>query len=428
MAAPSHAGAQTVSIPCRSCGGDDLQPILSLGLMPAANQLRRADQLDAPEPRYPLDLVFCPACSLVQITESIPPEELFREYVYFSSYSETMLASCEALSGRLTRERGLDGRHLVVDIASNDGYLLQFYQHLGVPVLGIEPARNVARVATERGIPTIEEFFGTDLAATLIAQGRRADVIHANNVLAHVPDLNGVVRAMATLLRDDGVAVIETPYVRDLVERAEFDTIYHEHLCYYSLTTLDALFRRHGLVIQDVEHLAIHGGSLRLFAGHAGRAGQPSPAPSRAVRALLDDEHERGLDRVDYYQHLAARAATIKQGLRDLLVDLTGRGHRIAAYGAAAKGATLLNYCGLGPDVIEYVVDRSSHKQGLYMPGVRLPIGPPALLAERPPDYLLILAWNLADEIMRQQAAFRAAGGRFILPIPEVRIIEEEPS
>jgi SAM-dependent methyltransferase len=408
-------------IPCRSCRGHDLQPILSLGLMPAANQLLRADQLDAPEPRYPLDLVFCPACSLVQITESLPPEALFRQYVYFSSYSETMLASCEALAGRLTRERGLRGRHLVVEVASNDGYLLQFYQRLGVPVLGVEPARNIARVAVGRGIPTIEEFFGAELATQLLAQGRRADVIHANNVLAHVPDLNGVVRGMATLLSDDGVAVIETPYVGDLVERAEFDTIYHEHLCYYSLTALDALFRRHGLVLQDVEHLTIHGGSLRLFAGRAGQ-------PSTAVAALLDEEHRLGLDRFDYYGNLAARAAGVKQRLRDLLLALKRRGQRIAAYGAAAKGATLLSYCGLGPDVIEYVVDRSSHKQGLYMPGVKLPIGSPTLLTDRPPDYLLILAWNLAEEVMRQQAAYRAAGGRFILPIPDVRIIGQETS
>ena len=421
MTAPGTAGAQGVGLPCRSCGGHDLQPILSLGSMPAANHLLRPDQLDAAEPRYPLDLVFCPACSLVQITESIPPEALFREYVYFSSYSETMLASCEALAGRLTRERRLAGRHLVVEIASNDGYLLQFYQQLGVPVLGIEPARNVARVAAERGIPTIAEFFGVDLAATLLADGRRADVIHANNVLAHVPDLNGVVRAMADLLRDDGVAVIETPYVRDLVERAEFDTIYHEHLCYYSLTALDTLFRRHGLVIHDVEHLPIHGGSLRVCAG---RTSQPSPA----VTALLGEERSRGLDRLEFYQGLAEKAATIRRCLRDLLGHLAGRGHRIAAYGAAAKGATLLNYCRLGPDVIEYVVDRNKHKHGLYMPGARLPIGPPTLLTERPPDYVVILAWNLADEIVRQQAAYRAAGGRFIVPIPHVRTIEDQPS
>lgn len=394
---------------------------MSLGQMPAANHLLRSDQLDAPEPRYPLNLVFCPACSLVQITESLPPETLFRDYVYFSSYSETMLASCEALADRLARERGLDGRHLVVEVASNDGYLLQFYQRLGVSVLGIEPARNVARVANDRGIPTIEEFFGVDVAAGLVAQGRRADVIHANNVLAHVPDLNGVVRAMTDLLDDDGVAVIETPYVGDLVARGEFDTIYHEHLCYYSLTALDVLFSRHGLVIQDVEHLAIHGGSLRVFAGHAGR-------PSRAVAAMLDEERRLGLDRLDYYRDLAARADAVKRHLGELLADLTGRGHRVAAYGAAAKGATLLNYCGIGPDLIDYVVDRSSHKQGLYMPGVRLPIGSPTLLVERPPDYLLILAWNLADEIMGQQAAYRAAGGRFILPIPHVRTIEGEPS
>jgi SAM-dependent methyltransferase len=421
MAPARSPGAQTAEIRCRSCDRSGVQPILSLGQMPPANRLLRADQLDAPEPRYPLDLVFCPACSLVQITASIPPEELFREYVYFSSYSETMLASCEALAGRLTRERRLGDRHLVVEIASNDGYLLQFYQRLGVPVLGIEPARNIARVARERGIPMIEEFFGDDLAAHLLAQGRRADVIHANNVLAHVPDLNGMARGMAALLHDDGVVVIETPYVRDLVERAEFDTIYHEHLCYYSLTALDALFRRHGLVIQHVEHLAIHGGSLRLFAGRASHV-------SEAVSTLLDEERALGLDRLEYYQDLAARAATVKQRLCGLLTELTGRGQRVAAYGAAAKGATLLNYCGLGPGVIEYVVDRSIHKQGLYMPGVRLPIGPPTLLMERLPDYLLILAWNLADEIMRQQAAYRAAGGRFILPIPDVRIVGEEPS
>lgn len=421
MAAPSNSGDQTDSIACRSCGGHSLVPILSLGQMPLANHLLRSDQLDAPEPRHPLDLVFCPACSLVQITESISPEALFREYVYFSSYSDTMLASCEALAGRLTRERRLDGRHTVVDIASNDGYLLQFYQRLGVSVLGIEPARNVARVASSRGIPTIEEFFGAGVAASLIAQGRRADVLHANNVLAHVPDLNGFVRAMAALLRDDGVVVIETPYVRDLVERAEFDTIYHEHLCYYSLTALDALFRRHDLVIHDVEHLTIHGGSLRLFAGRAGQR-------SRAVAELLEDEHRQGLDGHEYYQTLAHRAATIKQELRNLLGDLTARGQRIAAYGAAAKGATLLNYCELGTNVIEYVVDRSSHKQGLFMPGVRVPIGPPALLTERAPDFVLILAWNLADEIMRQQAAYRAAGGRFILPIPDVHIVDEAPS
>ncbi len=402
MAGSSQADATTSRILCRSCGGHNLQPILSLGTMPAANRLLRADQLDAHEPRHPLDLVFCAACSLVQITESLPPEELFRDYVYFSSYSETMLASCEALANRLTRERALDGQSLVVEVASNDGYLLQFYQRLGVPVLGVEPARNVARVARERGIRTIEEFFGADLAASLLAQGRRADVIHANNVLAHVPDVNGVVGAMATLLRDDGIAVIEVPYVRDLVDRAEFDTIYHEHLSYYSLTALHELFGRHGLVIQDVEHLAIHGGSLRLFAGRAGQ-------PSAVVATLLDDEHRLGLNTLEYYEDLASRAATIKQRLRRLLMDLSGRGHRIAAYGAAAKGATLLNYCELGPAFIDYVVDRSSHKQGLYMPGVKLRIEPPALLAERPPHYLLILAWNLADEIMRQQAGWHAA-------------------
>jgi len=388
--------------------------------MPLANSLVRAEERDAPEPRYPLDLGFCPACSLVQIGETIPPETLFREYVYFSSFSETMLASSEALARRLVRERGLGADSLVVELASNDGYLLQFYRDLGVPILGVEPALNVAKVAEARGIPTVAEFFGDALAARLVRESRRADVIHANNVLAHVADLNGFVRGVALLLKETGVAAIEVPYVRDLVEGAAFDTIYHEHLCYFSLTALEALFGRHGLAIQDVERIPIHGGSLRLFVGRAANR-------SESLRAMLLDERERGLDRLDYYLGLAEKAAAVKQRLRDLLHDLKGRGARIAAYGAAAKGATLLNYCALGAETIEYVVDRSEHKQGRSMPGVGLPIRSPDVLLDDPPDYVLILPWNLADEIVRQQAAYRAQGGRFILPVPDPRVVEASP-
>jgi SAM-dependent methyltransferase len=402
---------------CRSCGRAGLAPVLSLGELPLANRLLRADQLAGAEPRYPLDLAFCTGCALVQITATIPPEVLFRDYVYFSSFAETMLRSAEAIARRLIRERHLDGASLVVELASNDGYLLQFYRRAGVQVLGIEPARNVARVAQENGIPTIAEFFGDDLAAALAAEGTRADVVHANNVLAHVPDQNGFVRGIGTVLKDAGVAVIEVPYVRDLVERSELDTIYHEHLCYYSLTALGALFGRQGLTIRDVERLPIHGGSLRLFVGKR-------QAQSDAVRALSAEERALGMDRLEYYRRLADRVESVRRGLRDLLAELKRRGQRIAAYGAAAKGATLLNCCGLGTETLEYVVDRSRYKQGQYMPGVRLPIHPPERLLASRPDYLLVLAWNIADEIMAQQAEYRAGGGRFIIPIPEPRIVD----
>lgn len=385
--------------------------------MPLANQLLSADQLLQPEPTFPLELGFCSTCALVQIDETVPPEALFLEYLYFSSFSDTMLASCEALAGRLVHSRGLDDRSLVIEIASNDGYLLQFYQRLGVPILGIEPALNIAPVAEARGIPTLAEFFDDALAVRLVGEGRRADVLHANNVLAHVPDQNGFVRGIARVLKESGVAVIEVPYVRDLVEGAAFDTIYHEHLCYYSVTALRTLFRRHGLEIQDVERIPIHGGSLRLFVGHDDRK-------TSAVEKILQEERKLEMDQVSFYLSLATRANTVRNRLRDLLGDLQRSGARIAAYAAAAKGATLLNYCALGAEAIEYVVDRSEHKQGRYMPGVHLPIRAPEYLLESRPDYLLILAWNLADEIIRQQATYRARGGRFILPVPEVRVVE----
>ena len=280
---------------------------------------------------------------------------------------------------------------------------------------------NIARVATERGIRTIAEFFGEALAETLRRDGERADVIHANNVLAHVPDLPGVVRGVARLLKDDGVAVIEVPYVKDLVDRCEFDTIYHEHLCYFSLTALDRLFRRSGLIIQDVERIPIHGGSLRLFAGLG--TGRAKASPPQSVEALLAEERVWGGDRLETYRRFASGVEAIKQALRELTADLKRQGKRLAAYGAAAKGSTLLNYVGLGTNVLDFVVDRSTYKQGRYMPGVHLPICSPEKLLEEQPDYVLLLSWNFADEILDQQAEFRRRGGRFIVPIPEVRVV-----
>jgi SAM-dependent methyltransferase len=394
--------------------------VLDLGETPLANSLLSEADLDRPEPRYPLALVFCEGCSLVQITVSVPPEDMFREYLYFSSFSDTMLRHAEVLAGRLKATRSLGPESLVVEAASNDGYLLQYYKRAGVPVLGIEPARNVAEVAErERAVPTLCEFFGLPLARELAASGRRADVFHANNVLAHVPDLNGFVAGVAALLKPDGLAVIEAPYVDEMVQKCEFDTIYHEHLCYFSLTAVDALFRRHGLRVVDVERLDIHGGSLRYFGAPEGSAHAPSPA----VSALLAEEARRGVDRAEYYRTFASRVEALKAKLTSLLAGLKRGGARVVAYGASAKGSTLLNTFGIGREVLDYAVDRSTYKQGRYLPGVRVPIVAPSRLLEDRPDYTLLLTWNFKDEILEQQADYRRAGGKFIVPVPEPVVV-----
>ena len=333
---------------CRSCGSAELEVILTLGRTPLANALLNGEQLEQPEDKFPLDLAFCRRCALVQILETVSPEKLFRYYLYFSSFSNTVLKHAEKIASRMIESRGLGPQSLVIEVASNDGYLLQYYRQRGIPVLGIEPAVNIARKAQEEcGIRTLCEFFGRTLAEDLRNRGERADLLHAHNVLAHVADLNGFVAGMGRVLKDDGVVVIEAPYVRDMIDGCEFDTIYHEHLCYFSLSALNPLFARHGLVIEDVERLSIHGGSLRLFVVPKSNA---HPKPS--VKTLLDEEAAWKVGRVESYQGFAQQVEKVKVALLSMLRSFKAQGKRLAAYGAAAKGTTLLNYCGIGRDVL----------------------------------------------------------------------------
>jgi SAM-dependent methyltransferase len=408
---------------CRSCGNTELLLILSLGNMPLANALLTQGQLSLPEETFPLDLVFCPHCTLVQITETVSPEKLFREYLYFSSFSDTVLKNAREIAEELITLCNLSMNSLVVEVASNDGYLLKNYKEKGIQVLGIEPAINIARVAEECGIPTINEFFNVALAERLRERNEVADVIHANNVIAHVADLQGVIRGISILLKSDGVAVIENHYVKDLIDGVEFDSIYHEHLCYYSVTSFRNLFAQHGLTLVDVKRLPVHGGSLRMYFQRVDGPLSLEKDGKARVKALLKEEADWGVDQFMFYQNFGEKVERLRVELLALLRKIKADGKSIAVYGASAKSATLLNYYGIGMQILDYVVDRSTVKQGLYTPGTHLPIYAPEKLLETQPDYVLLLTWNFADEILTQQAEYRKYGGKFIVPIPHLQVI-----
>ncbi|MEX2455407.1 MAG: class I SAM-dependent methyltransferase [Rhodospirillaceae bacterium] len=405
--------------PCRLCGAALHRTFADLGAQPSANAYLPADRLAAMEPTWPLHAYVCDGCRLVQLEALHSSEELFADYAYFASYSDSWLRHAELYVERMLERLGRDRLGLVVEVASNDGYLLQYFARAGVPVLGIDPAANVAVAAEERGVPTLVRYFGAAVAAELAAGGRRADLIVANNVLAHVPDINDFVSGFATLLQPDGMATLEFPHLLRLIAENQFDTIYHEHFSYLSLAVVERLFSAHGLKAIDVEELSTHGGSLRVFAARQDSA----HVASGRVAEVRAQETAAGLDGPEIYDAFAERAARLKRTLVRTLMDLREAGKTIAAYGAPAKGNTLLNYCGIGPDLVAFTVDRSPHKQGRWLPGSRIPIHEPERLRREKPDYVLILPWNLRTEIMMGCDFIREWGGRFIVPIPEVAIV-----
>ena len=405
---------------CRACDAPLRRSFLDLGSTPLANAYLGAADLATPEPSYPLHVMLCGSCLLAQLSTDVSPRVLFSDYAYFSSYSDSWVRHAADFAGTAVRRFGLDGSSLVVEIASNDGYLLKHFKALRIPVLGIEPAANIAQAAIALGIPTEIRFFGRDTAQELAAAGKKADLIVGNNVFAHVPELNDFVAGLQMLLKPEGVISLEFPHLLRLMLGVQFDTIYHEHFSYFSFHAVERILAAKGLRVFDVKELPTHGGSLRVHACHAGA----SRRTEDSVAALRRSEQAAGLTRMETYDHFAARVDHCRRSLIAFVQEAKRAGKSIVGYGAAAKGNTLLSYCGLGSAEIDYVVDRSPHKQGRFLPGSHIPIRDPRHIAETQPDYLLILPWNLKKEIMAQTSGLREWGGKFVIPVPEVLVLD----
>ncbi len=407
---------------CRFCQHPLQHTFVDLGGSPISNDFLTAEQLDKPEQFYPLHTYVCDRCFLVQLESVESPEHIFGDgdYAYFSSYSDSWLKHCQQYTDLMTERFGLDGDSQVIEIASNDGYLLQYFQQKNISVLGIEPASNVAAVAESKGIPTLTKFFGVQTARELVDRGKQADLLLGNNVLAHVPDLNDFVAGMKLLLKPHGIITIEFPHLLQLIDRNQFDTIYHEHFSYFSFLAVEQVFTAHGLTLFDVEELPTHGGSLRIYGRHVEY--RDLPIDERVIQ-LKSKESAARLDKVETYLSFDKQVQTVKRQLLQFAIEAKNQGKSIVAYGAPAKGNTLLNYCGIRTDFIDYTVDRSPHKQGLFLPGTHIPVYHLDRIAETKPDYLLILPWNLRSEIVEQMAHIREWGGKFVVPIPQLEII-----
>jgi SAM-dependent methyltransferase len=407
---------------CRHCRQPLQHTFVDLGMSPLCESLVAPDRLDAMEPYYPLHVLVCESCFLVQLREYVTPEHIFSEYAYLSSYSTSWVAHAKRYCAIIKERLGLGAESLVVELACNDGYLLQHFGPLGVPVLGVEPAANVAKLAEEKGIPTISAFFGTDLAQQLMLEGREADLIVANNVLAHVPDINDFVNGIRCLLKPHGVATLEFPHIERLIAENQFDTIYHEHFSYLSATVVDRIARMHGLRLFDVEKLPTHGGSLRVYLAHQESLHQTS----RRVFDLIELEDRLGLRSLRGYGSFSEKVKQAKRELLSFLIAAKKQGKRVCGYGAPGKGNTLLNYCGIGTDFLDFTVDRNPHKHGLYTPGMHIPIRPVEEIDAARPDYILILPWNLKNEVVEQMGHVGDWGAKFVVPIPTVEVVDPQ--
>ncbi len=406
---------------CRFCNSVLEQTFVDLGVSPLSNSYLKAEQLLKMEPFYPLNAFICGECYLVQLPVFETPDKIFGDYAYFSSYSESWLKHAQTYTNLMIERFGFDSNSKVIEIASNDGYLLQYFKEKDIPVLGIEPARNVAKAAQEAGIPTIVKFFDTKTAMDLAREGKYADLLIGNNILAHVPNINDFVKGMKIILKPKGVITMEFPHLMRLIGENQFDTIYHEHFSYFSFVTVEKIFANHGLTIFDVDEIPTHGGSLRIYGSHSENT---SKLVGQRVTDLKNREKTAGFTSIDYYLSFSEKVKETKRRILAFLIEAKKKGKSIVGYGAPAKGNTLLNYCGVRTDFIDYTVDRSPHKQGLYLPGTHIPIYHPDKVKETKPDYLLILPWNLKEEIMEQMSYIRDWGGKFVVFIPEVKVYE----